>query len=68
MAKNQTRGQIGSDGQIRYYNRSQHAWQTSYEIERDQKAQKIVNTMTTVAAVILGGGGFLWMLIMTFGG
>ncbi|WP_173495668.1 MULTISPECIES: hypothetical protein [unclassified Aliiroseovarius] len=68
MTKNKNSGRIGHDGKTRFYNPSKHAWQTQRELEEEQRAEKIANSMVTLAAVILGGGGFLWMLIMTFGG
>lgn len=62
----QNKGRVGPDGKTRYYNPSKHAWETRHEIEQEQKAQNAVNIMLIIAMIIIGGGGFLWMLVETF--
>jgi hypothetical protein len=65
MSDKSFKGKIGPDGETRYYNSSKHVWQTQYEIDQENKAQNAVNLLVIIATLILGGGGFLWMLVTT---
>lgn len=60
------KGKVFEDGITHYYDPSKHKWVTEKEIDQKNKSDEISSIMVIVAAVILGGG-FLWMLIQTFG-
>ena len=66
MAGIHPKGRVGEDGITRYYDPSKHAWVTVQDLKNEAKAAQIINIMTTVSAVILGGGGLLWMIVQTF--
>ena len=68
MAKVHKKGRVGEDGVTRYYDPSKHSWRTEKELQDEEFASKISDVMIISAAVVIVGGGFLWMIIMTFSG
>ncbi len=68
MAKVHKKGRVGEDGVTRYYDPSKHSWRTEKELQDEEFASQISDVMIISAAVVIVGGGFLWMIIMTFSG
>jgi hypothetical protein len=59
---------VGEDGITRFYDPSKHSWRTEKELQDEEAASQILDVVTITAAVVLVGGGILWMVIVTFSG
>ena len=66
MAGVHKKGRVGEDGVTRYYDPHKKLWVTEKQIQDEQEANKIIDLMIIFASVVICGGGFLWMLFVTF--
>ena len=53
-----------NDDEEYFYDQAEHRWISEREMRSRQKYEKASNTLIIVVGAILGGGGFLWMLVM----
>lgn len=60
-------GKEFDDGIVRYYDPSKHKWVSEDEINQENTAEKITSAIVIIGAAIICGGGFLYMVIETFG-
>lgn len=68
MAGIHPKGRVGEDGVTRYYDPTKHAWITEKQIKDEQRANQITDFIIKIAYIVMGVGGFLFMLVVTFSG
>ena len=68
MAGIHPKGRVGEDGVTRYYDPTKHTWITEDQIKDEQRANQIIDLMYKITLIVIGGGGFLYMLVVTLSG